>query len=112
MRRPRFLARNGLNALRAVAGRHGAGIWVLALIAALFGFLPPNLLFAQAVTQFPFPTDGGTPEFMAVGPDSALWFTEIIFNKMGRITTAGVITQFTVTTLSGQPYGIATGRDG
>ena len=33
-------------------------------------------------------------------------------NKIGRLTTAGVFTEYTVPTSAGEPYGIATGHDG
>ncbi len=34
------------------------------------------------------------PNSIVAGPDGALWFTEWIGNKIGRITTAGAITEF------------------
>jgi hypothetical protein len=47
------------------------------------------------------------------GPDGALWFTESNANKMGRITTAGVITEFPLSTGgSGNVVGITAGPDG
>ncbi len=51
------------------------------------------------------------PLDIAAGPDGNLWFTEYFGNKFGRITTAGVITEFAVTT-AGNPLGIAAGSDG
>ena len=33
-----------------------------------------------------------------MGPDLALWFTETDANKIGRITPAGVITEFSIPT--------------
>jgi virginiamycin B lyase len=41
-----------------------------------------------------------------------LWFTETGANKIGRITTAGVITEFPIPTANSQPNGITTGPDG
>jgi sugar lactone lactonase YvrE len=42
-----------------------------------------------------------------------LWFTEVIGNKIGRITTAGVVTnEYVVPTANSGPYGIAVGPDG
>ena len=49
---------------------------------------------------------------ITAGPDGALWFTEYSANRIGRITTAGVITEYTVPTASSKPYGIAVGPDG
>jgi virginiamycin B lyase len=41
-----------------------------------------------------------------------LWFTEDSGNKIGRITPAGVITEFSIPTPNSRPYDIATGPDG
>ncbi len=47
------------------------------------------------------------------GPDRALWFTETSAGKIGRITTAGALTEYAAGISSGaQPYGIASGPDG
>jgi len=43
------------------------------------------------------------------GPDGALWFTELFGNKIGRITTAGDLTEYP---LPGGPVGITVGKDG
>jgi streptogramin lyase len=51
---------------------------------------------------------------ITAGPDGNLWFTE--FNTggpgIGRITTDGVITEFTTPTLASHPVGITAGPDG
>jgi streptogramin lyase len=44
------------------------------------------------------PTAGSSPTSITVGPDGALWFTEQTGNKIGRITTAGVITEYPIPT--------------
>ena len=44
--------------------------------------------------------------------DGALWFTENSGNKIGRITTAGVITEYSIPTNSSRPQGITAGPDG
>jgi sugar lactone lactonase YvrE len=51
------------------------------------------------------------PEGIAAGPDGALWFTEYS-DRIGRITTTGVITEYPVPTASSYPRGIAAGPDG
>ena len=53
-----------------------------------------------------------TPVAIASGPDGALWFTEYYANDIGRITTAGVITAYSVPTAGGDPAGIVAGPDG
>ncbi len=53
------------------------------------------------------------PRGIAAGPDGNLWFTEKVGNRIGRITTAGVVTEFsTGITASSGPFGIAAGPDG
>src|SRR5436309_1017470 len=63
------------------------------------------------VTETPIPTSFSRPQSIAAGPDGALWFTEFGGDKIGRITTAGAITEFQLTAGS-QPDGIAAGPDG
>jgi virginiamycin B lyase len=62
-------------------------------------------------TAYPIPS-GNTPVGITAGPDGALWFTEQAASKIGRITTAGVITEFSTPTAASQPSQIATGPDG
>ena len=52
------------------------------------------------------------PPGITAGPDGALWFTELDGNKIGRITTAGTITEFTIPTGGSNPIGITAGPDG
>jgi virginiamycin B lyase len=57
------------------------------------------------------PTQPAYPFRIVNGPDNALWFTEPTANKIGRITTAGQITEYPLPgTLSG-PRGITVGAD-
>src|ERR1700733_12776761 len=55
---------------------------------------------------------GNGPWAIATGPDGALWFTELQANKIGRITTAGPITEFAAPTASSGPRSIVAGPDG
>jgi virginiamycin B lyase len=48
---------------------------------------------------------------IARGPDGNLWFTERINNKIGRISTNGSITEFSVPTSGSRPLGIGLGPD-
>jgi streptogramin lyase len=67
---------------------------------------------ALHVTDFPIPTTSSRPEFITVGPDSNLWFTEVQGNKIGKITLDGVITEYQVPTADSNPVGITNGPDG
>jgi virginiamycin B lyase len=51
------------------------------------------------------------PQSITVGADSNLWFTESSGNQIGRITSSGVVTQFTLATGS-RPQQIVSGPDG
>jgi virginiamycin B lyase len=75
---------------------------------------------AGAIAEFPLPRDASPPAGIVVGPDGALWFAETFGvgqptgaagGRVGRITTAGVISEFP--TPSGDfPNDITAGPDG
>jgi virginiamycin B lyase len=80
---------------------------VLVLVGAAVGIAQQAL--AQIITEFPLSTG---PRGIVTGPDGVLWFTEPGANKIGRITTSGVITEFPVGSI-GLYYGwITAGPDG
>src|SRR5262249_51228760 len=62
--------------------------------------------------EYALPVTGSTPTGIASGSDGALWFTEAGANKIGRITTTGVIAEFVIPTAGSNPQGIASGPDG
>jgi virginiamycin B lyase len=67
----------------------------------------------QTVTEFPIPTANSNAFSITLGPDGNLWFTEVGGNKIGRITPAGVITEFSNGLTAGTvPGGITAGPDG
>ena len=57
-------------------------------------------------------TVNSDPFGITAGPDGALWFTETFNGKIGRITTAGLITEFPVPAKFGQLNMITAGPDG
>ena len=64
------------------------------------------------VTEFVLP-DEASPIGITAGPGGALWFTESGLNRIGRLTTAGVLSHFDLPGGSdGGPSGIAAGADG
>jgi streptogramin lyase len=66
-----------------------------------------------SVTEFPVPTPQSNPYGITRGPDGNLWFTEALAGKIGRITPAGAITEFSAgITPGGQPTRITAGPDG
>lgn len=60
----------------------------------------------------PVLTPDPSPDDIVVGPDGNLWFTESGVDRIGRITPAGTITEFTTPTADSNPTGIAVGADG
>src|SRR5215472_3695260 len=71
-----------------------------------------SVLAQPQIALFPTPTAYSGPAGITSGPDGNLWFTENYSNKIGRITTCGVITEFPIPTPGSGPLGIATGLDG
>jgi len=66
---------------------------------------------AGVITEFPI--SGTDPRFITAGPDGNLWFTEHGGpGGIGRITTAGSVTEFRVPTPFNNPWAIAAGADG
>ena len=53
----------------------------------------------MVTNEFAVPGAGSQPTGIAAGPDGNLWFTETGSDQIGRITTAGVVTEFTPPTL-------------
>ncbi len=96
--------------------------------AANVGVDFPAATLQLVITEFPIPTAGGVPLGIATGSDGNLWFTETNSNKIGRITPAGAVTEFPISTAppppppppgvtappvpSASPRGIAAGPDG
>jgi streptogramin lyase len=66
-----------------------------------------------AITEFPVAAAAGA---ITVGPDGALWFTMRDAGAIGRITTAGVLSTYSVPVTSGAgaptPVGVTAGWDG
>ena len=58
-------------------------------------------------------TPGSHPQGIAVGPDGNLWFTEPGADRIGKITTGGVVSEFRAGITPGsQPEEIVAGPDG
>ena len=67
---------------------------------------------AKRIIEFPILTKASNPNGITAGQDGALWFTENSVSQIGRITTAGVVTEFPTPTIVSGPIGITfdTGR--
>ena len=71
-----------------------------------------NPASGAVLASYPVPTANGSPWGITSGPDGNLWFTELMGDKIARITTSGTITEFAVPTAAAQPYWIVSGPDG
>jgi streptogramin lyase len=72
-----------------------------------------RLTLAGSGTVFELPAGSDPRTGIATGADGNLWFPEFVGNRIGRITTAGVITEFgLLPNLNSEPTGMAAGPDG
>ena len=71
----------------------------------------PAAVGSAGAGQFSVYTDINQPADIVAGSDGALWFTNSGTASIGRITTGGAITNYSVATI-GRPAGIAAGPDG
>ena len=68
---------------------------------------------AQVITEFPPQLSLSPVAGIAAGSDGHMWFTDALANRIGRISTAGIITEFSISTgQSSWPTSIAAGPDG
>jgi streptogramin lyase len=88
---------------------------------------------AGVFTEYPLPIANSSPIHIEAGPDGNLWFAQpglesalrpggsllaaraaaaaLNANQIGRVTTAGIVTEFTIPTADSQPVDIAVGSD-
>ena len=88
-----------------IAAGPDGNLWFTESGAGRIGRITP----VGAVTEIPIPS-GGQPLDIAAGPDGSLWFTKI--SQIGRITTAGVISESSNPPEGARPQGIGAGPDG
>ena len=84
-------------------------LWYVDSTAHIVGKMTP----AGVVTEY-FISPNSDPDLITTGPDGNLWFTESTISgyKLGKITTAGVITIFNFPEARTVPLGITAGPDG
>lgn len=88
--------------------RAGAkAFWPAGVVLSIATVLPAQTV----VNYYSVPTVAASPAEITAGPDGALWFTEGAGRKIGRITTAGVITEYPLPGYT-LPWGITAGPDG
>jgi streptogramin lyase len=91
------------------AGPDG-NLWFTAPATGRIGRITPQ----GAIREYAVPTLFGTPQSITAGPDGSLWFTEQgLSPAIGRITTAGVITEYRAgLPPASEPLAITAGADG
>jgi uncharacterized repeat protein (TIGR01451 family) len=82
------------------------------LAGLLSAFVPVAAALASPIIVEYSGLTGSTPRGITAGPDGNLWFVEVGGNKVGKITTSGVVTEYKIPTTSSSPLGITTGPDG
>ena len=95
--------------LSSQAIRMRGAIVLLAALSTMFS--PARAATVTNINEFPIPTAPSEPQTITYGPDGAYWFVEFSTDRIGRITTNGVFTEYLLPGGS-QPYGIAAGPDG
>jgi len=71
---------------------------------------PPACSVVGQITEYPVRTPNSYLAGITAGPDGALWFTELNANNIGRITTAGSVTEYPAKATPN--YSITAGPDG
>jgi streptogramin lyase len=92
----------------AIAAGQDGNLWMVARADANGWILKVSP--TGVVTQFPVPA-GAVPEGITWGPDSNVWFTEVVAGRIGRMTPSGAVTEFPIPTPDSSPRGIVTGPD-
>ncbi len=70
---------------------------------------PPTVVDTGTITEYTIQTEDSRPLGITAGPDGAMWFCESKAKKIGRITTDGLINEYSA---NNTPYSIVAGPDG
>jgi virginiamycin B lyase len=68
-----------------------------------------RVTMAGEISEFPIPSQGGTPINIAAGPDGNVWYTKGA--AIGQVTPGGVITEFPIAEGQARAVGISAGSD-
>jgi len=83
----------------------------LAVAIAVILSAAPAATADPVLTSFDVPTLDADPHGVVVGPDGAVWFTERVAGKIGRLQ-GGAFTEFDLPDPAASPTGITVGGDG
>lgn len=95
---------------RFASGRYVAGISALVFLLSLASVFPAAA--AASITEYPLTTSDANAANMTLGPDGAMWFSELGAGKIGRVAADGTVTEYSLADPNSQPRGITTGPDG
>jgi virginiamycin B lyase len=104
-------ANSGPGDITAGADGH---MWFVELAGTMDGRKPDGnrvgrITMSGVVTEFPIPSQTGSPINIAVGPDRNIWFTK--GGIVGRVTPDGVITEFPLPATNVGATGLTAGSD-
>ena len=99
-----------------IVGPDGA-LWFTEFTAGKIGRITTDGVITEFNVPVHIPTNQGAvhigdPVSLAVGPDGALWYSDLDGNGINRITTDGFVTEFAIPTAASQPQGLVVGPDG
>ena len=83
---------------------------MLAIVGATLLLWAQPVAAASTISEFKVPSPG-VPQGITAGSDGALWFTLFYDNEVGRVTTKGAMSVFTLNTQNSATY-ITAGNDG
>jgi virginiamycin B lyase len=89
-------------------------MWFVELAGRMDGRAPDGnrvgrITMDGTVTEFPIPSQTGSPINIAVGPDRNIWFTK--GGAVGRVTPDGTITEFPLPGPNAGGTGLTAGSD-
>src|ERR1700737_3003321 len=83
---------------------------ILAIVGATLLLWAQPVAAASTISEFKVPSPG-VPQGITAGSDGELWFTLFYDNEVGRVTTKGAVTVFSLKTVNSATY-ITAGNDG
>src|SRR5690348_16849978 len=101
---------------RKAEGTQGAKVTPVSVQPQPGKTFPPELTVGElhvAIKEWDVPTKGAHPHDPAVGMDGALWFTEQMQNKIGRVEpSTGVFKEFPLKVDNSGPHGLVADAEG
>lgn len=92
----------------------GGSLWSAMLVASATGAPPVSIVIAPKVgsTSYTVTTSASSPQWITLGPNGYMWFTEGAANRIGYINAAGSQNSYLIPTASANPQGIITASNG